>query len=166
MAYDSHVRRGHPIIFSLLLIFAIIELSISAWLVARFNQHHNFLDTAVRDRTRYLLFCSVWTVLLSPFFLAMTFVAPGSIFASLASHTIFLFVTWVFWLAGAAAIAEALGGRLNCSHHFVYCGQLNTLEAFAWMIWVLLTLAFFFVLFMSASALRRGDGARGPLISA
>ncbi|KAA1478087.1 hypothetical protein DENSPDRAFT_657396 [Dentipellis sp. KUC8613] len=166
MAFDNHVRRGHPITFTLIIIFAIIELALSAWLTARFNDHHNFLSNAVRDRVRFLLFCSVWTLVFAPFFMVLFFVAPGSWLASLAAHGIFLFMTWVFWLSGAAAITDAYSGRLNCSHHFVYCGQQNALEAFAWIEWVLLTFVFFVVLFMGVGAVRRGDGYRGPLIAA
>ncbi|KAI0321271.1 hypothetical protein OF83DRAFT_1100554 [Amylostereum chailletii] len=166
MAFDNHVRRGHPVTFALLLIIAIIELAISAFLTARFNQYHNFLSTGVRDRVRFLLFTSIWTIVFAPFFMGMFFAAPGSIFASVASHGIFLFITWVFWLAGAAALTDSYGGRLDCDFNFVYCGQQNALEAFAWIEWVLLTFAFFFVVFMGARSVRAGDGARGPLYKA
>lgn len=65
-----------------------------------------------------------------------------------------MFVTWIFWIAGAAAITDTLGGGLNCSFVFTvilcgdsspdvptlihrtgitYCEQLNALEAFAWI---------------------------------
>ena len=64
-----------------------------------------------------------------------------------------MFLTWVFWLAGAAAITDTLGGGLNCGcvvfaifphvrrsnrdmtsrDAVTYCGQLNALEAFAWV---------------------------------
>ena len=54
--------------------------------------------------------------------------------------TIILFslaITWIIWLAAAAAITQTLGGSLNCATNtvFVYCGQLNALEGFAWLIW-------------------------------
>ena len=48
-----------------------------------------------------------------------------------------LFVTWVFWLAAAAALTQSLGGALDChtQTEFVYCGHLNALSGFAWLIW-------------------------------
>ena len=48
-----------------------------------------------------------------------------------------LFVTWVFWLAAAAALTQSLGGALDChiQTKFVYCGHLNALSGFAWLIW-------------------------------
>jgi hypothetical protein len=47
-----------------------------------------------------------------------------------------LLLTWIFWTGGAAALTAALGGGLDCNNApFAYCGQLNALEAFAWMEW-------------------------------
>ncbi|CCL98056.1 uncharacterized protein FIBRA_00050 [Fibroporia radiculosa] len=160
---DTHFRRGHPVVFTLLIIFSIIELAISGWLVARFNSHHNFMSISVRDRTRFLLFCSAWTILLSSLY-AGFFWLSASVFTSVLSHLIFLFVTWVLWLAGAASITAALGGGLDCGNHFTYCGQLNALEAFAWIIWVLTFFAFFSVILRAVSASRRGDGMGGQLV--
>jgi hypothetical protein len=76
-----------------------------------------------------------------------------------------------------------LGGGLNCSNQneFSYCGQLNALEAFAWIEWfviffvsipiingaidrILATLALVVVLIRGISASRRGDGYRGSLV--
>lgn len=46
-------------------------------------------------------------------------------------------LTWLLWTASAAAVTEMLGGGLNCKFQdfFVYCNQLNALEAFAWIEW-------------------------------
>ena len=53
------------------------------------------------------------------------------------THPDSLFVTWVLWLAAAASMTTALGGSLDCSSetYFLYCGQLNAIEAFAWLMW-------------------------------
>ncbi|KAK7695203.1 hypothetical protein QCA50_002393 [Cerrena zonata] len=65
MTFENHLRRGHPITFGLIILFGIIEIAISAWLTSRFNAHHNYISTGVRDRTRFLLFTSLWTVVFS-----------------------------------------------------------------------------------------------------
>ncbi|KAG2755175.1 hypothetical protein P692DRAFT_20869172 [Suillus brevipes Sb2] len=167
MAFDTHMRRGHPIVFSLIIFFSIIELAISAWLTSRFNAHHNYFSLAERDRTRFLLFTSIWTIVVSGAYMFFFFSLPNSTFSSVASHVVFLFLTWVFWTAGAASITAALGGGLNCNTQsvFVYCGQLNALEGFAWVIWILVTFAILVVLIRGIFAARRGDGMRGPLIA-
>jgi len=111
----------------------------------------------------FLLFCSIWTTFLSPIFPALLFFESAAIFTGTAAHAIFLLLSWVFWLSGAAAITEALGGGLNCGTHVVYCGQLNALEAFAWIIWVLLTVGFTVVLVLGVRARRLREGYNGPL---
>ncbi|KAG1886282.1 hypothetical protein F4604DRAFT_1918008 [Suillus subluteus] len=166
MAFDAHMRRGHPIVFSLIILFSIIELAISAWLTSRFNAHNNYFSLTERDSTRFLLFTSIWTIVLSGAYMFFFFSLSGHVLSSVASHILFLFLTWVFWTAGAASITSALGGGLNCNTEFVfvYCGQLNALEGFAWVIWILVTFAILVVLIRGISAARRGDGMRGPLI--
>ncbi|KAF9007954.1 hypothetical protein BDQ17DRAFT_1539681 [Cyathus striatus] len=167
MGMDGIIRRGHPIAFSFLILFAIIELSISAWLVSRFNAHHNYQNTTERDRVRYVLFCSTWTVVFSCLYLVLFLhSATGSVLTSVASHTIFLSLSWILWVAAAAAVTQMLGGGLNCKTQdlFQYCGQLNALEGFAWLIWILLTFIFIVVLIRGISAARRGDGYGGGLV--
>ncbi|RPD64753.1 hypothetical protein L226DRAFT_497849 [Lentinus tigrinus ALCF2SS1-7] len=164
--FDKHVRRGHPVVFTLIIFFSIIELAISAWLTSRYNLRHDYLSISVRDRTRFLLFTTCWTIFFGIIYFGMFLYRPtGGVLTSVASHAIFLTLTWIFWLAGAAAITSALGGGLNCSHHYIYCGQLNALEAFAWITWVFVTFALFVVLLRGISASRRGDGFRGGLVA-
>ncbi|KAI0066716.1 hypothetical protein BV25DRAFT_1820775 [Artomyces pyxidatus] len=169
MALDNHVRRGHPIVFGLLTLFAIIELALSAWLTSRFRAHHNAPNNSILDRTHFILFTSSWTILFSILIgiLFWSFRSSGSIITSVASHSIVLFLTWVWWTAAAASITAALGGGHNCSKaDLVYCDQLNALEAFAWIEWALITIALFAVLFLGLRSLRRGNGYRGKLVEA
>ncbi|KAH9917161.1 hypothetical protein B0H21DRAFT_770187 [Amylocystis lapponica] len=166
--FDPHVRRGHPIVFGLIILFGIIELAISGWLVSRYNSHHNYPSSSVRDRARFLLFDACWTIFFSLFYLALFLhsASDGSVLTSVFSHGVFLTITWILWLAGASAITASLGGHLRCAHSGVnYCGQLNALEGFAWVEWLMLTFALVIVLFRGVAAARRGDGLRGQLIA-
>ncbi|KAF9785753.1 hypothetical protein BJ322DRAFT_1056193 [Thelephora terrestris] len=165
MQINNHVKRGHPITFGLLIFFSIIELAISAWLVSMFNKHHNELSGGVSDRTRYLLFTSIWTVCGS-FVLMLLFLvfANAGIFTSVVVHLVYLALTWIFWTAGAAAITAALGGGLDCNLGYIYCAQLNALEGFAWICWILTTFAIVVVMFRSVSSHKRGDGWTGQLV--
>ncbi|KAI0005560.1 hypothetical protein BJV74DRAFT_762072, partial [Russula compacta] len=140
------------------------QLSISAWLSARYNTHHNYLSTTERDRVHFLLFCSIWTTVLSPIFPTLLLLESANILTGIAAHVIFLFLSWVFWLSGAAAITDSLGGGLDCNLHYVYCGQLNALEAFAWMEWVLLMVGFIYALVVAVRAVRGGEGYHRPLL--
>jgi len=165
MAYETVLRRSYFAFFVVVVIIAIIELSISAWLTARYNDHHNFLSTSERDRVRFLLFCSVWSTFLSPILPVLVLLEWAQFMAGLAAHVIFIFLSWVFWLSGAAAITESLGGGLNCDHGFIYCGQLNALEAFAWIEWVVLTVGIVYVFVIAVRANQRGEGYNGPVLA-
>jgi hypothetical protein len=70
------------------------------------------------------------------------------------------------WTATAAAVTQMLAGGLNCTAQdaYVYCNQLNALEAFAWLEWLLATFAVIVVLLRGIAAARRGDGYRGALV--
>ncbi|KAJ3729219.1 hypothetical protein C8R42DRAFT_651218, partial [Lentinula raphanica] len=152
----------------LITLFGIIELSLSAWLTARFDRFHDYTDTSERDRVRFTLFASIWTFLTAVLYgVLFTFHSPASAFTSIISHVIWLVLTWIIWTASAAAVTEMLGGGLNCNDvtGFNYCGQLNALEAFAWIEWILTTLALIVVLISAIIAGRRGDGFRGGLTS-
>ncbi|KAJ7611749.1 hypothetical protein FB45DRAFT_940893 [Roridomyces roridus] len=167
MAWHTHVRRGHPITFGLIILFGIIELALSAWLTSKFNQLHNERSMTERDRVRFTLFASTWTVVFSILMSILFFhSSDGSALTSVLAHIIFLALTWLIWTASAAAVTEMLGGGLNCKHQdlFVYCSQLNALEAFAWLEWILVTFALVVVLVRGISAARRGDGYRGSLV--
>ncbi|KAJ6617393.1 hypothetical protein B0H10DRAFT_1315372 [Mycena sp. CBHHK59/15] len=164
MGMDTHVKRGHP---SLIILFGIIELSLAAWLTSQFNKHNNERNISERNRVRFTLFASTWTIVFSALFLILfAHSTSGSILSSVLSHLIFLGLTWIIWTAAAAAVTQMLGGGLNCQTQgvFVYCNQLNALEAFAWVEWILVTFAILVVIVRGIVAARRGDGYRGGLV--
>ncbi|KAJ7119002.1 hypothetical protein C8R44DRAFT_832175 [Mycena epipterygia] len=167
MGMDAHIRRGHPITFGLIILFGLIELSLSAWLTSKFNALHNERTLSERDRVRFALFSSTWTVLFSSLMLVLFWhSSDGSVLTSVLSHLVFLGFTWIMWTAAAAAVTEMLGGGLNCQTQdaYVYCNQLNALEGFAWVEWLLITFAIIVVLVRGIAAARRGDGYRGSLV--
>ncbi|KAJ3572146.1 hypothetical protein NP233_g3273 [Leucocoprinus birnbaumii] len=168
MGVDGIVKKGYPIFYTILWLFAIIELAISGWLVARFNSHHNYHSLGERDRVRYFLFVSAWTVLFVPLFVLLFILARNSAVSSVLSNLLFLFVTWVLWLTASAALTESVGGGLNCStdNFFRYCGQVNALIAFGWITWILLSFALFVTLLLGIRAIKRGEGYKGPLVAA
>jgi hypothetical protein len=159
---------GHHIAFGVLLIFAIVELYLAAYLTAKYNANHNFPNLKARCRVRYLLFTSIWTIVFATAYLIGFFVSATSLFASVVSHFVFLFLTWILWLAAAVAITQMLGGTLNCDiqTYFAYCCQLNELEAFAWVIWAVLTIMLVFVFIRGIQSSKRGDGLKGTLVEA
>ncbi|CAE7167816.1 unnamed protein product [Rhizoctonia solani] len=167
MGLSTHVRRGHPIVFGLLIFFGIIDGAIAAWLTHRYKERHDWINVSVRDRVYLLLFTAWWTVLFSAIILALFMRSASSRFASILVHLAFLGITWVFWTAGAASLTASLGGGINCSRvaeQIVYCNQLNALMGFAWVEWALTTIAIFVVIICAIRSARRGDGTRGALV--
>lgn len=162
---NTIIRFGYPVIFGLMLIFTIIEMCISAWLTGQFNARHNNTTADEKTRVRYILFCSVWTIVFGGAYFITFLLAISGIITSIASHSLFLFVTWILWLAAAAAITSTLGGSLNCHFDpvFFYCEHLNALMGFAWLIFILLTIILILVLVRGTISAKRGDGYRGSL---
>jgi len=159
-------RRGHPFVFGALIVFSIIEICIAAWITAKYNANHNFPDTGFQNLVRFVLFTSIWTVVLGSMYLMLFICMAGNAFTSVVSHFVFLFVTWIFWVAAAASLTNSLGGTLNCNTQdtFAYCGHLNALEGFAWLIVVLMSLMLLFVLIRGIMGQRRGEGFTAPMV--
>lgn len=65
-----------------------MQMCITAWITAKYNSHHNFPNSGLRARIRYLLFVSVWTILLSSAFLALFITMADNMLVSLASHAL------------------------------------------------------------------------------
>ncbi|ORX40223.1 hypothetical protein BD324DRAFT_616956 [Kockovaella imperatae] len=167
MAFDTTVRRGHPILFGLILLFSLIEGCDTAYIVGQYNSADNYPNHSIRDRSRFLVFTSWWTVVFSALYLAFYLTGIFEIFTSIASHGVWLFITWVFWLAGAAAWSAALSGGVYCGvpgeiGHY-HCHQLLAAEAFAWITWILMTFALIVVILLGSRALRSGNRLSGGL---
>jgi len=163
---DAALRKGHPIAFGAIVVFAIIEMCIAAWITAKYNANHNFPNSGLRARVRYILLVSVWTIIFCSAYLGLFMYMAANMITSVASHFVFLFLTWILWLAAAAALTQSLGGTLDCKiqSEFVYCGHLNALEGFAWLIWVVMTFMLLFVLVRGIMGARRGEGVAAPMV--
>ncbi|GAA5996732.1 uncharacterized protein JCM10292_003168 [Rhodotorula paludigena] len=64
----------------------------------------------------------------------------ASIIASLLVETILVFLLWVLFLGGAAALSDRLPGLQYCSGSLCSLGR--AVQAFAWLSWILLTFLF------------------------
>ncbi|KAM0746580.1 hypothetical protein T439DRAFT_306502 [Meredithblackwellia eburnea MCA 4105] len=165
LTFDDHVRRGHAITFGVLAFFSFVEMLQTAVLVGSYNRHHDYPSDSIRDRTRFLLFVALWTIFFSIFYIIGFLRSASSFLFSIASHGLWVFITWVFWLAGAAALTDTLGGGLDCGamKGFAHCNQLNAAEAFAWINWIIMTFVLTIIVIVGAKSARRGDGFGGPI---
>ncbi|KAJ7508340.1 hypothetical protein B0H11DRAFT_1964433, partial [Mycena galericulata] len=140
---------GLTIFYGIIEVFsnnALVKLSLAAWLTC-------FTE---RDRVRFTLFTSTWTVVFSALFLILfAHSTSGSILTSVLSHLVFLGLTFLLWTASAAAVTEMLGGGLNCKTQ----GVLLYSDLMSSRIHV--TVAIVVVIVRGIGAARRGDGYRG-----
>ncbi|KAF9055554.1 hypothetical protein BJ165DRAFT_1398385 [Panaeolus papilionaceus] len=166
MGMDAMTRKVHPILLGLILLFSIIDMCISAWITAKYNANHNNPDSGIRARVRFAVFTSVWSIVITTILLVAFLFMPANGLASVGSQFVLLMITWILWLAVAASITQTLGGALDCTteEKFVYCGQLNALQGFNWLIWVLLTFIVIWVLIRGIQAARRGEGFGGSMV--
>lgn len=68
------------------------------------------------------------------FYIGAFLAAASSLAASLISHLSVTGLTWLFWLAGAAAQTANTTGGLSCGQFDgAHCHQLNASLAFAWI---------------------------------
>jgi hypothetical protein len=75
-----------------------------------------------------------------------------------------LTTSWVFWLSGAAAYTQSIGGGIRCGHrHFVYCHQMVAVEAFAWIEWILYCAWFAWIMFLWVKALVAHERQTTPM---
>ncbi len=73
-------------------------------------------------------------------------------------------IRWLFWLCGAAAFTQAIGGGRRCSHSdLLYCGQNVATEAFAWIQFILFSVFLAVMGLMAGTAARRGDRLSTPV---
>lgn len=60
-----------------------------------FSSDNNYPSNSIRDRLRFLVFVSWWTVVFSAGYLAVFLINAGSFLASIASHGVWIFLTYV-----------------------------------------------------------------------
>lgn len=177
MDLSSVIRKGHPIAFAIFIVFSLILAIISSAVVANLNHHGNDVSNLIRDSSRFMVFTGWWSFLFGAIFvriprltiqLALFVTGIGGVFSSIASHGIFILITWIFWLCGSAALSNAVGNA-QCTNdeqadNFIRdCDALKAIVAFGWIGWVELTLLLGVILFLGAKAFRGGRGVHDSL---
>lgn len=109
------------ILTGVLAIFSIIILGLTGYVA-------NVLDSGSPDSNNFLIFCSVWSLLV----LAYLLVAPRLPFFNHYIPLAVLAVTTIFWFAGAIAAAAWLGAP-RC--HWSVCRSLQAAIAFSFFNW-------------------------------
>ncbi|KIS69372.1 uncharacterized protein UMAG_02707 [Mycosarcoma maydis] len=160
------VRRGHPITFIIFTFFSFIVAVIASTLVSDYNSNNNAPTTGINNATRFLLFTGWWGFLVGVVYTGLFLASVGGVITSIAGHGISIFLTWLFYLAGAAALTDRTGGSFNCADKgfpFPYCNSTKALMAFAWICWIILTLMLAVIAAIGAGAFRGGRSVKETL---
>ncbi|GAA5882110.1 hypothetical protein JCM16303_005609 [Sporobolomyces ruberrimus] len=180
MPIDTHVKRAHPILFGLLILFTLVGWAMCAAVtnhceypslypslsLTRENNGGDWPSGSIRDRTRFLLFANLWTFVFAIIYLVGFLKATTSFLFSIAAHVVVIFLSWIFMMSGVAALTQSLGGGLNCnSWPYAYCGVLNGIEGISWLNWIILTILLVMVLVQGSRAGRSGNGFGGALVA-
>lgn len=114
------------------LLFSIIELGLSGYVV-HVTMHRYYFMT-LKERVDFLLFNSIWTILVSAFLIFLPLMSArrgvtskSNTWISPVTLTLNI-LTMIFWLAGFAALANLFGG-------FVLTGIIGATLAFAILLW-------------------------------
>ncbi|EGF97909.1 uncharacterized protein MELLADRAFT_113979 [Melampsora larici-populina 98AG31] len=172
MSTDNAVKKAHPIAFSFIILFSFIEFLITTILISNYNSDNSYYSDSLRDRLKFLLFTSIWSLVFTSIYLFGIFKLPTNFLFSLASHAGFLFITWIFWLSGAAALSDTLSG-LSCGDLFLsdvrinvgirYCHSLKAVQAFAWIEWITLSFVLAYIALIASRAVKAGTGLKSPM---
>ncbi|TKY85825.1 hypothetical protein EX895_005366 [Sporisorium graminicola] len=160
------IRRGHPITFIIFTFVAFIVAVIASTLVADYNSNHNAPTAGINNATRFLLFAGWWGFLVGVVYTGLFLASVGGVLTSIAGHGIAIFLTWIFWLAGAAALTDRTGGSFSCTgkgYPFPYCNSTKALTAFAWIGWIILCFMLAVVAAIGAGAFRGGRSVKESL---
>ncbi|GAA95061.1 uncharacterized protein L969DRAFT_95964 [Mixia osmundae IAM 14324] len=151
------MKAAHPALFATIVFFSLIEIGISGALVGDYNRDGG--KTSLKTATRFLLFASLWTFIFGIFYIFGFLRMAGNVLFSIASHGIWVFVTFIFWLAGAAALAQQLRTNPNFPHETT----LRACEAFAWMNAIILAGLLVLIGLSGMKSSRDGNGFGGSL---
>jgi hypothetical protein len=155
---SAAIRRGHPIVFTFLAFWSFIIAVIASTLTSDFNSKHNSPSDETTGAVRFLVFVGWWTFLFSIAYLALFLTGVGGVFTSIAGHGIWIFLTWLFMLAGAGAITASINDDGDPYH-----SSRRALAGFSWIAWIQLTLMLALVGFIGGKAFRGGRGLKEGL---
>lgn len=130
------IRRYHPILFSLITAIAIALLGLTAWThhqYSKFGLTRGVLGTGLSRRLDFLIFLSVWTTVFGAAYIIFAHTGRFGAIASHASHVLWLLITWIMWLIGAALYHQYLNHHKFCGVTTRMCQVNRAIRALSWI---------------------------------
>jgi len=109
------------------------EIALATWLLLQYRFNHNYPNVTTRTGVRFVLFCAYWTTLTAGAY-TLLFLHPvwsKRAVSSIGAQAIWIFLTWLFWITGAAIVNSGLPSLFARGHcaGLVYCAQIQALFA-------------------------------------
>ncbi|KAJ7757698.1 hypothetical protein DFH07DRAFT_884850 [Mycena maculata] len=127
-------HRYAPIAYAFAVTCSLVLIAIPSWILLQYSMHANFPNVRAQTAMRLVLFTACWTTVTATAF-TIVFLHPTwskHPIASIGTQSIWMLLTWAFWIASAAVLDGAipqLFGESTC-HKLVYCGHIRALYAF------------------------------------
>ncbi|KAL0058298.1 hypothetical protein AAF712_015032 [Marasmius tenuissimus] len=137
------VQRYAPFTYGFIVLNALSQIGISAWLLVQYHFFSNYPNNQTRVSVRMLLFCAAWTSVIAGTY-TLLFMHPtwsGRPISSIGAQMIWVLLTWIFYVVGSTLLSNALPDlflRGNCAS-LVYCHQIRALFALSIVQIVVLT---------------------------
>jgi len=127
------LQRYAPWVYVFLVFTSLAEISLGSWLLIQYRFYRNYPNVEAYTGIKLLLFSACWTTLTAGAY-TLLFLHPTwskQPISSVGAQAIWVFLTWVLWVAGAGIVNTALPSLLvkgSCDG-LVYCGQIQTVVA-------------------------------------
>ncbi|KAJ7111950.1 hypothetical protein C8R44DRAFT_677605 [Mycena epipterygia] len=128
-------RRYTPIAYAFVVTTSLVVIAIPSWILLQYSLHQNYPNAETRAGMRLVLFTACWTTVTAAIF-TILFVHPTwskHPISSVGSQSIWILLTWTFWVASAAVLISAnpqLFNKDTCQH-LIYCGHIQAVFVFS-----------------------------------
>ncbi|KAJ6545001.1 hypothetical protein DFH09DRAFT_1040492 [Mycena vulgaris] len=128
-------HRYAPIAYALVVITSLVVIAIPSWLLLQYSLQQNYPNTEARTAMRLVLFTACWTSVTAAIF-TILFVHPTwsrHPITSVGTQSIWILLTWIFWIASAAVINGAIPQLFNkdACQRLIYCIHIQVVFAFS-----------------------------------
>ncbi|KAJ7300730.1 hypothetical protein DFH08DRAFT_908043 [Mycena albidolilacea] len=128
-------HRYAPIAYAFIVITSLVAVAIPSWILLQYSLNQNYPNPEAQIGMRLVLFAACWTSVTAATF-TILFVHPKWTkhpICSIGAQSIWVLLTWTFWLASAAVLNHAMPQLFenDTCQHLVYCGHIRAIFAFS-----------------------------------
>ncbi|KAF8176125.1 hypothetical protein K438DRAFT_1607645 [Mycena galopus ATCC 62051] len=124
-------HRYAPIAYAFIVMTSLVAVAIPSWILLQYSLQQNYPNAEARIGMRLALFTACWTSVTAAVF-TILFVHPKWTkhpICSVGTQSIWVLLTWTFWLASAIVLNHAMPQLFNKDTclRLVYCGHIRAI---------------------------------------